>query len=214
MEHPTFVPAVSQGSLGKIFFFPLPEKQAQQPHGKPCPQLQRGANEGALEGCSYISFGARSASESCPFLLKRTLVTQGALRTQNASFPVLVALALLWLCSSPIHHPSSPLLHHPALTPGKLPGPTWPCLACFTAQHPRAPQKQAFPSVFRPYPCRRTAVLGTDPKALQWLGWPQLGQPVRRGETGRNMGLTCSPFPLHLIWSVTTKFLPPVGHRA
>lgn len=89
------------GQLRKDFF-PLLEKQTWQPHSKPCLQQYRGA----LEGCSYVGFGARSASDSCPSMPKSTLVTQGVLGTQNASFPVLVALALLWLCSSPVHHPS------------------------------------------------------------------------------------------------------------
>lgn len=63
---------VSQGSFGKIFFFPSPllKKRTWQPRGKLCLQLQSRANEGGLEGCSYISFGARPASESCPSLPK------------------------------------------------------------------------------------------------------------------------------------------------
>lgn len=167
MAHPTFMPAVSQGSLGKVFL-PLPEKQTRQSHSKPCLQLHSGPSEGALEGCSNISFGARSASESCPSLPKRTL------RTPNASFPVLVALDLLRLCSSPVHCPSSPLPHHPALTPRKLRGPpSKPLLARFTALHSTAPlasQKTGISLSFQALPMRRTATLGADQEALRWLG--------------------------------------------
>lgn len=130
---------------------------------------------------------------------ERTLMTQGVLRTQNSSSPLLLALHLLWLCSSPDHCPSSLLSHHPALTPRKLPGPPWLCLAHFTAQHPQAPPKRAFPSVFRPYLCRCTAVPSTDPKALQWLGLAAAWGACEMGETWRNVGHTCSPFPPHSV---------------
>lgn len=170
-----------------------------QPHSQPCLQLQRRA----------LAQGLDQPPRAAQALPKRTFSIQGVLRTQNVSFPALVPLALLRLCSSLIHHPSSALL--PRDHPQGAACSQWPCLACFT---PRLPQTTHFLQLLRPDPCRCVVMLGTDLKALQWLGWPQLGQLMGYGEAGRKAGLTSFPFPPCLIWPGTMRVLPPPGHRA
>lgn len=215
MEHPTFMPAVSQGSLGQNFFSPLPEKQTQQPHSKPCLQLQRGANKRALEGCSYdVALGLHQPPrvahpcQNAPSWPRepsgpKTHLPHCCWHCISSGFALVLFTAHPRFCPTTLRSPRGSCLDPP--------GSAWLILLHSTL---RLPQKGHFLQISGlTYAGAQPSWVLTRRLSSGW-GWPQLGEPVRWGRQGEMWAV---PAPLShptLYWSVTTKLLPPVGHRA